>query len=284
MAKKSGLGKGLSILISDTSAEAGLNNSKDSLQEIDIKKIQANPEQPRTYFNQTELAELSDSIASVGILQPLLLQKNGDKYQIIAGERRYQAALLAGLETVPAQIKELDEAEKFKIALIENLQRVDLNPIEEARGYKRLIDLESLTQEQLSQAVSKSRSTIANALRLLDLPEEVQNLLYEMKLSAGHARAILAIPDDELRIKLAHKVVADKLSVRETEKLAPLFSLGSTPKAKRASAPKSFKLAARQLRQKLGTNVKVKTVGGKNKIEIEFKDEEELSRILGEIS
>lgn len=277
MAKKSGLGKGLTSLISEASVETGIN---ESINEIDINLITPNPDQPRTYFDEESLNELVDSVSKVGILQPLLLRSKGAGYEIIAGERRYQAALRAGLKQVPAQVRAVTEQEVIELALIENLQRSDLNPIEEARGYKKLIEHASLTQEALAQAVSKSRSAVANALRLLDLPHEVQELLFENKLTAGHARAILAVPDDQLRVKLAHKVVDDRLSVRETEKLAPLFSVSKDDKPQRTPSPRSYKIAARQLRQHLETNVRVKTVKGKNKIEIDFVDENDLIRIL----
>lgn len=248
--------------------------------EIPISDIVPNPNQPRTHFNESQLEELSESIRENGVLQPLLVRKNGQKYEIIAGERRYQASKIAELEKVPVIIKDVDDQKMLELALIENLQRSDLNPIEEAKGYKQLIKASGMTQEALSKAVSKSRSTITNSLRLLDLPEQVQNLLFDGKLTAGHARAILAVPYEESRIKLAEKVVADGLSVRATENLAPLFSVGETPKTPRPVTPQSFKKAARVLRQVFNTNVKVRSSRGKNKIEIEFKDEEDLSRIL----
>jgi len=226
---------------------------------------------------------LSESIQEHGVLQPLLVRKHGNGYEIIAGERRYQASKLAGLEELPVIIKDVDDEEMLALALIENLQRSDLNPVEEAKGYRQLIDASGMTQESLSKAVSKSRSAITNSLRLLDLPEVVQQMIFEGKLTAGHARAILAVPYEDARIKLAEKVVAEGLSVRATENLAPLFSAGETPKAPRPATPQSFKKAARVLRQVFNTNVRVKSSRGKNKIEIEFKDEEELSRILGEM-
>lgn len=248
--------------------------------QISIEKIQPNPDQPRTHFNESELEELSESIRENGVLQPLLVRKRGNKYEIIAGERRYQASKMAGLDTLPVIIKDVDDQKVLELALIENLQRSDLNPIEEAKGYKRLIKTSGMTQEALSRAVSKSRSTITNSLRLLDLPEPVQDLLFEGELTAGHARAILAVPYEDARIKLAEKVVAEGLSVRATENLAPLFSVGDTPKAPRPVTPQSYKKAARVLRQLFNTNVKVRSTRGKNKIEIEFKDEEDLTRIL----
>lgn len=279
--KKKALGRGLGSLIQEAQSEAGSNAEQESLVAID--KVKPNPNQPRTHFNETELRELSESIKAHGVLQPLLVRKQGDGFEIIAGERRYQAAKLAGLTEVPVTIKEADDQAVLEMALIENLQRSDLNPIEEAKGYKQLIKTSGMTQEALSKAVSKSRSTITNSLRLLDLPQQVQDLLYNGKLTAGHARAILAVPYEEARIKLAEKVVAEGLSVRATEKLAPLFSVGDAQKAPRPVTPQSFKKAARVLRQTFNTNVKVKSLRGKNKIEIEFKDEEDLARILGQV-
>nr|WP_239458142.1 ParB/RepB/Spo0J family partition protein [Collinsella tanakaei] len=250
---------------------------------VSIEDIHPNPHQPRTHFNETELEELSESIRSHGVLQPLLVRKDDKGYEIIAGERRYQASKIAGVTEVPVVVREVDDNEMLELALIENLQRSDLNPIEEAKGYRKLIQATGMTQEALSKAVSKSRSAITNSLRLLDLPQRVQDLLFEGKLTAGHARAILAVPYEEARIKLAEKVVAEGLSVRATENLAPLFSVGDTPKAPRPVTPQSFKKAARMLRQVFNTNVKVKSSRGKNKIEIEFKDEDELANIMNRV-
>ena len=247
---------------------------------MDIEQIVPNPNQPRTHFNESQLEELSDSIRENGVLQPLLVRKRGSSYEIIAGERRYQASKIAGLKKLPVIVKDVDDQKMLELALIENLQRSDLNPIEEARGYKQLIKSSGMTQEALSKAVSKSRSAITNSLRLLDLPDQVQELLFDGKLTAGHARAILAVPFEDARIKLAEKVVAEGLSVRATENLAPLFSVGDTPRTPRPVTPQSYKKAARVLRQFFNTGVKVRSTRGKNKIEIEFKDEEDLSRIL----
>ena len=174
----------------------------------------------------------------------------------------------------------MDDVQTLRVALVENLQRTDLNAIEEARGYKDLMRVGNLTQEQLSKEISKSRSAIANALRLLDLPEEVQTLLYDGKLTAGHARAVLAVPEEEKRIKFAKKIADEGLSVRESENLARLYAAGDIERAKKAPLPRSYKIVAKDLRKHLGTNVKVKSSKGKNKIEIEFKDEEDLQRIF----
>ena len=285
--KRGGLGRGLNALVSEAEYETGGSatsaSNAASETKLQIEDIVPNPNQPRIHFNETELRELSESIQEHGVLQPLLVRKHGNGYEIIAGERRYQASKLAGLEELPVIIKDVDDEEMLALALIENLQRSDLNPVEEAKGYRQLIDASGMTQEALSRAVSKSRSAITNSLRLLDLPEVVQQMIFEGKLTAGHARAILAIPYEDARIKLAEKVVAEGLSVRATENLAPLFSAGETPKTTRPATPQSFKKAARVLRQVFNTNVRVKSSRGKNKIEIEFKDEEELSRILGEM-
>lgn len=282
--KRSGLGRGLSALVSEAEYETGGSPAAATSEtKLPIEDIVPNPNQPRIHFNETELRELSESIQEHGVLQPLLVRKHGNGYEIIAGERRYQASKLAGLEELPVIIKEVNDEEMLALALIENLQRSDLNPVEEAKGYRQLIDASGMTQEALSKAVSKSRSAITNSLRLLDLPEVVQQMIFEGKLTAGHARAILAVPYEDARIRLAEKVVAEGLSVRATENLAPLFSAGETPKTSRPATPQSFKKAARVLRQVFNTNVRVKSSRGKNKIEIEFKDEEELSRILGEM-
>lgn len=282
MAKKSGLGKGLGLLVGEADAEtAGMR--PDSTLPID--QIKPNKGQPRKLFKPDELEELTDSIRQNGILQPLLVRHKDDHYEIVAGERRYQAAREAGLSEVPVVIRDISDEDVFKLALIENLQRSDLSPLEEAHGYRQLIKDKGLTQEELANLLSKSRSTITNTLRLLDLPEEVQELVDDGKLTAGHARAILAVPTEEGRIALAEQVVKERLSVRQTETLASTFSVSDeTPRPKRQPLPQSFKRAARQMRLALDTNVKVKSVRGKNKIEIEFSSEDELAHIVNLIS
>lgn len=281
MAKKA-LGKGLGSLMGTAEAETAALEPDSNLK---ISQIVPNKDQPRKLFKEAELSELSDSIKQNGILQPLLVRKKGTKYEIVAGERRYQAAKLAGLEEVPVIIKDISDAEVFKLALIENLQRADLSPLEEARGYKQLIKERSLTQDEVAKLVSKSRSAVTNTLRLLDLPEEVQQFVEDGLVTAGHARAILAVPSPEGRVKLAQKVVDEKLSVRQTENLAPLFSVNEeTVVRKREPLPPSFKRAARTLRVALDTNVKVKNVRGKNKLEIEFADDEQLAHLVNLLS
>ena len=262
----------------EANAEVGSPTAESSLP---ISKVKPNKGQPRKNFKPDELAELADSIKQNGILQPIIVRKQGTSYEIVAGERRYQAAKLAGLDEVPVVIRDISDEDVFKLALIENLQRSDLDPIEEAQGYNQLIDKNGLTQEEVARLVSKSRSSITNTLRLLDLPNEVQDLMSEGKLTAGHARAILAVPSEEGRVRLAEKVVAQGLSVRQTETLAPLFSDNSQAEpVRRQPVPQTFKRAARQMRLALDTNVKVKTVRGRNKVEIEFEDEEALAHLV----
>ena len=275
---KSGLGRGLGALVGEADAEtAGMR--PDSV--LPIEKVTPNKGQPRKTFDPDQLGELADSIKQNGILQPLLVRAKGKLYEIVAGERRYQAAKLAGLKEVPVIIKDISDDDVFKLALIENLQRSDLSPLEEAQGYRQLIDEKDLTQEELAKLLSKSRSAITNTLRLLDLPQEVQAFVEDGRLTAGHARAILAVPSEEGRIRLAEKVAEEHLSVRQTESLAPLFSVTPTDEpVRRAPQPQYFKRAARQIRLALDTNVKVKNVRGKNKVEIEFADEEQLARIV----
>jgi ParB family chromosome partitioning protein len=251
---------------------------------LSIELISPNPDQPRTDINEEGIAELSDSISKVGLLQPIIVRPHGEGYQIIAGERRWRASLLAGLTRVPVKVIGASDTQSLEIALIENLQRDDLNAIEEARGYKRLLSEHQMTQAELADKVSKSRSAITNALRLLDLPEDIQDLVYAGSLSAGHARAVLSIPDEATRTRLALKVVAEGLSVREAENLARLFAAGQTEREPRPATPKSFKLVARKLRRLFATNVRVKQGKDKNKIEIEFRSEEDLERIMAMIS
>ena len=262
----------------ESSAEATPHH----LDEVPIELVHPNPNQPRMHFNKEELDELALSIEKDGLLQPILVREDAEGYEIIAGERRWQASQLAGLKKVPVRIKEADDMKVLELALIENLQRSDLNPIEEAYGYKRMMERGNRTQSEVASAVSKGRSTIANALRLLDLPEDAQQMLYEEKITAGHARAILAIPSDEGRAKLTEKLAKEKLSVREAESLARLIAGREKQKnnpVKKPPKPRFFRRAAKDLSESFDTKVQVRSVNGKNKIEIEFKDEEDLHRL-----
>lgn len=252
------------------------------LNEVPLDAIEPNPDQPRTNFKREELEELADSIAKEGLLQPILVRGIGEgKYQIIAGERRWQACQLLDLKTVPVTIKDADDMKALELALIENLQRSDLNPIEEAYGYRRLMERNSMSQADVAQAMSKGRSTIANALRLLDLPEDAQQLLFEDKIQAGHARAILSIPTREGRHKLTKRLREQKMSVREAEQMARLLAGKPNPNAvHRDPMPAAYKSVAKTLRDVLKRNVRVKSSKGKNKIEIEFKDERDLEKLF----
>jgi ParB family chromosome partitioning protein len=278
---KAALGKGLGSLIQGTDVETGRNVD---FAEIKITQIKPNPNQPRTDFSETKIAELMSSIEKDGLLQPILVRPEGNDYQIIAGERRWQACKRLGFKTIAAKVVVANDVEAQEIALVENLQRDNLNAIEEARGYQRLIELKGCKQKDVAEAVSKNQATISNALRLLSLPEEVQELMFDGLLTSGHGRAILSVPEEEGRIRLAKKIVEETLSVREAETLARLYGTQGIERAKRLPAPRSFKIAARKLRQQLATNVRVKTVRGKNRIEIEFKDEEDLERIYSLLS
>ena len=282
MAKRSGLGKGLNSLMGGADAEVAAAITPDTV--LPLSDIEPNKGQPRKSFDEEALEELTDSIKQNGVLQPILVRKKGNKYEIVAGERRYQASKRAGLTEIPVVIREISDDEVFKLALIENLQRTDLDPIEEAQGFKTLLTQSGMTQAELGKALSKSRPAIANALRLLDLPEEVQEMMAQRKITAGHSRAILAVASEEGRIKLAEKVVEDGLTVRQTENLAPLFSDMNREPPKRVPTPQSYKRAARQLRLALDTNVKVKRLRNKNKIEIEFATEDDLARLVEQLS
>ena len=257
-----------------------------NVDEVPIEWVTPNPDQPRTHFKREEIEELAASIEKDGLLQPILVRTMGkNDYQIIAGERRWQACKLLGVEKIPVRIKDVDDDRALELALVENVQRSDLNPIEEAYGYRRLMERKNMTQSDVAQAMSKGRSTVANALRLLDLPQDAQQLLFEEKITAGHARAILSIPNSEGREKLTSKLMEERLNVRETEQLARLLS--GRPKGEEAPVrqpmPVTYKRVAKALRDVLKTNVRVRTKGGKNKIEIEFQDEAELTRLFEEL-
>ncbi|WP_281508289.1 ParB/RepB/Spo0J family partition protein [Parvibacter caecicola] len=256
--------------------------------EMDITKIKPNPDQPRTNFKEEDLEELASSIKKDGLLQPIIVREVADgTYQIIAGERRWQASQRAGLKKVPVIIKEADNDKALELALIENIQRSDLNPIEEAYGYRRLMERKGMTQAEVAQAVSKGRSTVANLLRLLDLPEEAQRMLFDGEITEGHARAILSIKNEVAQEKLIEKLKEQRLTVRETEQLARLFSgkeMSSDQPSPRQPLPTAYKKVAKALRDVLQTNVRIKSAKGKNKIEIEFTDEDDLRRIFDEIA
>ncbi len=243
--------------------------------------IHRNIHQPRTQFDEDELQELADSIKQVGILQPIIVRPDGEEFQIIAGERRYQAAVKAGLKKVPVIIKDVQDKEMLELALIENIQRSNLNSIEEARAYRELMSSTQVTQEELSKMLSKSRSAVANTLRLLELPDEVQDLVFDGKLTAGHARSLLSLRDEEMQIKMAYKIVKEKMSVRQVEESVKRL-LEDKPARNKLKKPAEYVSLEKQLSAHFGTKVKLK-LGKENaasKIEISFSNEEQLERIL----
>src|SRR5215510_14659204 len=272
------LGRGLGALLSsDRTIDLGSEPS-----EVELDSIVPGPMQPRTHFDETSLQNLADSFRSHGIVQPLLVRRRGEGYELIAGERRWRAAKLAGLAKVPVVVKEVPDDSLLEIALIENIQREDLNPIEEAQAYKKLIDTVGLTQEALASRVGRDRSYITNYLRLLRLPDDLQQLVIEGRLSTGHARTILALSHADLQRRMARKIIDDGLSVRATEVLVHK-SMEEKPQKKSAAAQvddPNIRAAETKLRRALGTQVKItQTAEGKGKIEISFFDTRDLDRV-----
>ena len=284
MSKKFGLGKGLNALIpEDMNFDSELENKKDNKNTIDINLIKSNSEQPRKVFDDEKIIELAESIKHNGIIQPIILQKeNKDQYIIVAGERRWRAAKLIGLKEVPAIILELTDKEVLEISLIENIQRQDLNAIEEAVAYKKLISEFNLTQEELSKRIGKSRVTITNTLRLLNLNENVQQYLIEGVISEGHGRVLLGVTDAKTQYELAQKVIDDKLSVRELENIIKRMRNNSEINTRVVHKEKNpyYKDVTNRLENYFGTKVNVTNKNNKGKIEIEYYSEEDLQRIL----
>lgn len=287
MSKKFGLGKGLNALIPEDTVILEPKKGKDKNGDngyslIDINLIKSNESQPRKSFDDEKIMELAESIKSNGIIQPLILRKDKDEYIIVAGERRWRAAKYIGIKEIPAVIMDLTEKQILEISLIENIQREDLNSIEEAIAYKKLITDFDLTQEQLSKRIGKSRVAITNTMRLLNLSEDVQQYIIEGVISEGHGRALLAITDSKLQCELAQNVIDDKLSVRELEFLIRKLKTKSEPsksKAKKETNP-YYKEVIEKLENYFGTKVNVTNKNNKGKIEIEYYSEEDLQRIL----
>jgi len=278
---KRGLGKGLDALFTQP---APAKEETPGVTELRITTIEPNRDQPRKLFRDDQLAELANSIREHGIIQPIVVtkQENGF-YQIIAGERRWRAAKMAGLNTIPAVVREYNEKEASEISLIENLQRENLNPIEEAEGYKNLISSYGMTQEQISERIGKSRSTIANSLRLLSLNDIIKGMVENGKLSGGHARALLAVENENRRVELAKKVIEEQLSVRELERIVSQKEEPADlkkPKKKERQFEAEFKSIENKLSGTLGTKVKISHGDKKGKIEIEYYGTDDLNRIL----
>ena len=295
MVKKSGLGKGLDSLIPSAGAKKSNPAKSEVKKEVVVEKVvkkeevmlkitevEPSREQPRKNFNEDALLELADSIKQFGIIQPLIVQKQDDYYEIIAGERRWRAAKLAGLKEVPVIIKNYTEQERVEIALIENIQREDLNPIEEALAFRRLLTEFELKQDELAERVSKSRTAVTNSMRLLKLDERVQQMVVDEKISTGHARALLAVEDKEQQYTLANKIFDEKLSVRETERLMKNFQKEKeNKKSQKTENEFIYKGIEEKIKMILGTKDTVNhKKNNKGRIEIEYYSNEELERIM----
>ena len=286
MASERGLGKGLGALLGD----AALQSQEGGSVSLPLAQVEPGLKQPRKRFDEETLADLADSIRTHGIIQPLTVRRlSSGYYQIIAGERRWRAAKLAGLSEVPAVIIEADDRKVMELGLIENHQREDLNPMEEAMGYRTLMEEYGLTQEETAQRVGKSRPAVANALRLIALPDAIRHLVEEGQLSAGHARALLSISSSTLQKKLAQKIIAEGLSVRQTEALAKRFAREEAQEETAyAAPPDSMKLyrdaAAKDLTTRWGRKVSITMGPKKGKLEFEFYNDEDLTELLDRLS
>ena len=291
--KKKGLGKGLDSLIPDNKSMKSVTSektveskedaaAKSGVQVMKINEVEPNRDQPRKNFDEDALLELSDSIKQFGVLQPLLVRKRKDYYEIIAGERRWRAAKLAGVKEVPVIEKEYTDQEILEIGLIENIQRENLKPIEEAIAYKRLLEEFNLKQDEVAERVSKSRTAVTNSMRLLKLSDKVQQMIIDDMISTGHARALLAIDDPELQYTLANKIFDEKLSVRETEKLVKEIKNPKKPKEKKPVANSFiYQDLEEKMKSVFGTKVSIASKGkGKGKIEIEYYSDDELEHLF----
>lgn len=271
--KKGGLGRGLESLFEDAARDVG-----GPVSTLPLREIEPDKNQPRKDFDEAALAELADSIARHGLLQPIAVRAAaGGAYKIIAGERRWRAARMAGLSEVPVVIKDVSDAEAMELALIENLQREDLDPVEEAMGYRQLMDRCQLTQEQAAQKIGKSRSAVANSLRLLNLPEDVLALLKAGKLSTGHAKVLLGLPDKEMQSRAAEAVVGQNLNVRQTEALCKKLTKPEKPPRPQPLRPALAGEVECALREALGSEVKVDYKNGQGSLTVRFYSDEQLS-------
>ncbi|HKM28829.1 MAG TPA: ParB/RepB/Spo0J family partition protein [Anaerovoracaceae bacterium] len=288
--KNRGLGRGLDALFADqtpvtpskeTKAETvQVSTTGDSVIYVNIHHIKPNENQPRKNFDEEKIEDLANSIKEHGIIQPLVVRKKDNDYEIVAGERRWRAARKAELKEVPCIVREFTDEQNMLIAIIENMQREDLNPIEEAEGLQRMVSHFGLTQEEVSKSVGKSRPYITNSLRLLKLPEDIRQEVLEGNLSTGHARTLITVTDSEVQSALCKRIIAEGLSVRETEKL--VASIGKAPKKKPAKKAKDVEILKQEeeLKEVLGTRVVIGQTGKKGKIEIEYYSREELERLL----
>jgi len=279
---KKGLGKGLDALFQSVEDDSRIAEyiRNEILKEIRISDIDQNINQPRKSFDDQSLNELADSIRQHGVLSPIIVKSNGARYQLVAGERRWRAARLAGLKVIPAIIKDSDKAQSMEIALTENLQREDLNSIEEAEGIRQLMEFMGLTQEQVAQRLGRSRPAVANALRLLTLPDEFRNMILKDELSPGHARALLAIDDEKSRATIAKKTIEAGLNVRQLEDLVKKHKQMKNEKKPRSAKPAALSVIEAALEEYLGTKVEILYGRKKGTIHIEYYDDSDLERII----
>ncbi len=290
MAMKKGLGRGLDALFesykeeTENTEEALSEAEKNQIQEIRINDIDPNPYQPRKQFNEEGIRELAESIRSHGVVQPIIVKKSGFRYQIIAGERRWRAAREAELMTIPAMVMDLTEEEIIEIGLIENLQREDLNPIEEAQGIQQLMDRMNLTQEEAAKRLGRSRPAVANALRLLHLSDRIQKYLSEKRITTGHARALLSVEDKKLREEVARMIIEKDLNVRDTEKIIQNINKQKKTRKNGKEKPSYIMEIENGLEESLGTKVQIRPGAKKGIIEIEYYSNEDLERIINRVS
>lgn len=279
------LGRGLSALLKDepgvvSASDKGAEKLVGNILEVDLKKIKTNPYQPRTNFDKNALEDLVKSIAVLGVIQPITVRKIESGYELISGERRFRASQIVGLESIPAYVRLANDQEMLEMALVENIQRQDLDAIEIALSYQRLLEEINLTQEQLSHRVGKDRTSISNYLRLLKLDPIIQTGIRDGMISMGHGRAIIALDDIDLQLEIYEKVISDNLSVRETEKLIKSLKAPGKPKPVKSALPNDYKKALKEFSEKLGSNVEIKrSPAGKGKIIIDFKSDDEFERL-----
>lgn len=277
--KHKGLGRGLDALIINT--EVDLDQETENLKKISVDDIKPNVNQPRKIFNDEKIEELAESIKEHGVIQPIVVRTSGEFYEIVAGERRWRAARKAGLEEIPCVVRELTDEENMLFAIIENMQREDLNPVEEAEGLEKMISTYGLTQEEVSKSVGKSRPYITNSLRLLKLPAKIREMMSEGLITAGHGRALININDENKQIKIAEMIVKEGLSVRQIEELAKAKKAETEKKPKRkAEKSADVLLVERELKSVLGTKVNIAYKNKKNTVEIECYNKDELNRII----
>lgn len=286
---KKRLGKGLASLIEgeegkNTDPESSEPRSEGGPVEIELSRIELNPEQPRKEMDEERLKGLAESIRNAGVLQPIVVRAKGDMYELVMGERRLRAAHRVDLDTIPAYIREVDDDRMLELALIENVQREDLNAIEKAEALHRMLEDLALTQEQVGEKLGLNRSTVANFVRLLDLPEEIREMVSRETLSAGHARALLSIEDPERQVAIARKVVKEGLSVRQAEKLATRQERPTKGKKNRSEPSPQVKRLQNELQESLGTRVEIKSKGDKGKILIHFSDNDQFERLYSLIT